>query len=148
MGKCLEDLVCECLQVNYPYIENLLMPIISVTEPNLYTLLQQYVSMTAINMELAWNPITAIVNRFGLAVFVKRVHTYHTIKLKHTLYGIAYSLYKVCVLGGECITALTSSNCAAICFPPCQNGGLCVLPGTCHCPLKYEGHRCQTLIGE
>ena len=57
-----------------------------------------------------------------------------------------HSFYNVCVLGGGSITAVEIF--AAICFPPCQNGGRCILPGTCACSLEYEGHRCQTLVNK
>ncbi|XP_037350236.2 epidermal growth factor-like protein 7 [Talpa occidentalis] len=33
---------------------------------------------------------------------------------------------------------------AAICQPPCQNGGRCVQPGRCHCPAGWRGATCQT----
>ncbi|XP_045052920.2 epidermal growth factor-like protein 7 isoform X1 [Desmodus rotundus] len=33
---------------------------------------------------------------------------------------------------------------AAICQPPCQNGGSCVQPGRCHCPAGWQGDTCQT----
>ncbi|XP_036892535.1 epidermal growth factor-like protein 7 isoform X5 [Sturnira hondurensis] len=33
---------------------------------------------------------------------------------------------------------------AAICQPPCQNGGSCVQPGRCHCPAGWRGDTCQT----
>ncbi|KAM8943497.1 epidermal growth factor-like protein 7 isoform 2-T3 [Lycaon pictus] len=33
---------------------------------------------------------------------------------------------------------------AAICQPPCQNGGSCVQPGRCHCPAGWQGNTCQT----
>ena len=32
---------------------------------------------------------------------------------------------------------------AAVCYPPCQNGGTCIIPGTCICQLGYDGHRCE-----
>ncbi|XP_059747444.1 epidermal growth factor-like protein 7 isoform X2 [Bos taurus] len=37
---------------------------------------------------------------------------------------------------------------AAICQPPCQNGGSCVLPGRCHCPAGWQGNACQTDVDE
>ncbi|XP_016066525.1 PREDICTED: epidermal growth factor-like protein 7 isoform X2 [Miniopterus natalensis] len=33
---------------------------------------------------------------------------------------------------------------AAICQPPCQNGGSCVQPGRCRCPAGWQGDSCQT----
>uniref|UniRef100_A0A8C0SP98 Epidermal growth factor-like protein 7 n=2 Tax=Canis lupus familiaris TaxID=9615 RepID=A0A8C0SP98_CANLF len=37
---------------------------------------------------------------------------------------------------------------AAICQPPCQNGGSCVQPGRCHCPAGWQGNTCQTDVDE
>ncbi|XP_010849024.1 PREDICTED: uncharacterized protein LOC104996459, partial [Bison bison bison] len=37
---------------------------------------------------------------------------------------------------------------AAICQPPCQNGGSCVQPGRCHCPAGWQGNACQTDVDE
>nr|CAI9707040.1 unnamed protein product [Rangifer tarandus platyrhynchus] len=37
---------------------------------------------------------------------------------------------------------------AAICQPPCQNGGSCVQPGRCHCPAGWRGDACQTDVDE
>ncbi|XP_033102325.1 SCO-spondin-like [Anneissia japonica] len=34
----------------------------------------------------------------------------------------------------------------AICEPECLNGGKCIEPGTCSCPVEYEGARCQDKI--
>ena len=31
----------------------------------------------------------------------------------------------------------------AICSPPCQHGGTCAAPNTCHCPPGWTGHRCD-----
>ena len=32
---------------------------------------------------------------------------------------------------------------AAVCDPPCQNGGQCFLPGQCTCPPGWEGDLCE-----
>lgn len=32
---------------------------------------------------------------------------------------------------------------AAICRPPCENGGECVRPGYCSCRNGFHGDRCQ-----
>ena len=32
---------------------------------------------------------------------------------------------------------------AAVCDPPCENGGLCVRPSVCHCGPHHEGAACQ-----
>ncbi|CAK6433465.1 unnamed protein product [Pipistrellus nathusii] len=37
---------------------------------------------------------------------------------------------------------------AAICQPPCQNGGRCVQPGRCRCPAGWQGGSCQTDVDE
>ncbi|XP_063000746.1 epidermal growth factor-like protein 7 isoform X1 [Elgaria multicarinata webbii] len=36
----------------------------------------------------------------------------------------------------------------AICRPPCQNGGKCVLPNRCTCPFGWAGRDCQTDVDE
>ncbi|XP_046519341.1 epidermal growth factor-like protein 7 isoform X13 [Equus quagga] len=36
----------------------------------------------------------------------------------------------------------------AVCQPPCQNGGVCVQPGRCHCPAGWRGDTCQTDVDE
>ncbi|XP_012884909.1 PREDICTED: epidermal growth factor-like protein 7 isoform X5 [Dipodomys ordii] len=33
---------------------------------------------------------------------------------------------------------------AAICQPPCRNGGHCAQPGRCRCPAGWKGDTCQT----
>ncbi|XP_070107089.1 epidermal growth factor-like protein 7 isoform X14 [Equus przewalskii] len=38
--------------------------------------------------------------------------------------------------------------CGAVCQPPCQNGGVCVQPGRCHCPAGWRGDTCQTDVDE
>ncbi|XP_070107116.1 epidermal growth factor-like protein 7 isoform X27 [Equus przewalskii] len=35
-----------------------------------------------------------------------------------------------------------------VCQPPCQNGGVCVQPGRCHCPAGWRGDTCQTDVDE
>ncbi|XP_077004947.1 epidermal growth factor-like protein 7 isoform X2 [Tamandua tetradactyla] len=37
---------------------------------------------------------------------------------------------------------------AAICQPPCQNGGSCVQPGRCQCPTGWQGDTCQADVDE
>ncbi|XP_058158673.1 epidermal growth factor-like protein 7 isoform X2 [Dasypus novemcinctus] len=37
---------------------------------------------------------------------------------------------------------------AAVCQPPCQNGGSCVQPGRCRCPAGWQGNTCQTDVDE
>ena len=38
-------------------------------------------------------------------------------------------------------------DCQAVCLPDCQNGGVCIRPGVCHCPATWEGARCQRSKG-
>ena len=33
---------------------------------------------------------------------------------------------------------------AAVCHPPCKNGGNCTQPGYCTCESNWEGVRCET----
>uniref|UniRef100_A0A2K6FJ90 Epidermal growth factor-like protein 7 n=1 Tax=Propithecus coquereli TaxID=379532 RepID=A0A2K6FJ90_PROCO len=37
---------------------------------------------------------------------------------------------------------------AAVCQPPCQNGGSCVQPGRCRCPAGWQGDTCQSDVDE
>ncbi|TNM92220.1 hypothetical protein fugu_019232 [Takifugu bimaculatus] len=36
----------------------------------------------------------------------------------------------------------------AVCVKPCVNGGTCVRPNLCACPLGWKGYRCQTDVDE
>ncbi|XP_017655807.1 epidermal growth factor-like protein 7 isoform X6 [Nannospalax galili] len=48
-------------------------------------------------------------------------------------------------LPGACGAGEGSGCCArAICQPPCGNGGSCIEPGRCHCPVGWQGDTCQT----
>ncbi|XP_076793774.1 epidermal growth factor-like protein 7 isoform X6 [Arvicanthis niloticus] len=38
--------------------------------------------------------------------------------------------------------------CGAVCQPPCGNGGSCVRPGQCRCPVGWQGDTCQTDVDE
>lgn len=49
-----------------------------------------------------------------------------------------------CCPGWKRARGLPGACGAAICQPPCQNGGLCVQPGRCHCPAGWQGGSCQT----
>ncbi|XP_032492246.1 epidermal growth factor-like protein 7 isoform X5 [Phocoena sinus] len=52
-----------------------------------------------------------------------------------------------CCPGWKRTSGLPGSCGAAICQPPCQNGGSCVQPGRCHCPAGWQGDTCQTGVG-
>ncbi|XP_076613864.1 epidermal growth factor-like protein 7 [Chaetodon auriga] len=42
-----------------------------------------------------------------------------------------------------------SHNCnQAVCGQPCVNGGICLRPNQCACPLGWTGHQCQTDVDE
>uniref|UniRef100_A0A4X1SEZ7 Epidermal growth factor-like protein 7 n=1 Tax=Sus scrofa TaxID=9823 RepID=A0A4X1SEZ7_PIG len=49
-----------------------------------------------------------------------------------------------CCPGWKRTSGLPGACGAAICHPPCQNGGSCVRPGRCHCPAGWRGDTCQT----
>ncbi|KAB0392266.1 hypothetical protein E2I00_006834, partial [Balaenoptera physalus] len=49
-----------------------------------------------------------------------------------------------CCPGWKRTSGLPGSCGAAVCQPPCQNGGSCVQPGRCHCPAGWRGDTCQT----
>lgn len=43
------------------------------------------------------------------------------------------------------MTELVSSGFfAALCKRNCLNGGRCIAPGKCRCPLSYFGQRCES----
>ncbi|XP_012913975.1 epidermal growth factor-like protein 7 isoform X3 [Mustela putorius furo] len=48
-----------------------------------------------------------------------------------------------CCPGWKRTSGLPRACGAAICRPPCQNGGTCVQPGRCHCPAGWRGDTCQ-----
>ncbi|XP_066222818.1 epidermal growth factor-like protein 7 [Saccopteryx leptura] len=53
-----------------------------------------------------------------------------------------------CCPGWRRTSGLPGACAAAICQPPCQNGGSCVQPGRCHCPAGWMGDTCQTDVDE
>uniref|UniRef100_A0A8D1KU38 Epidermal growth factor-like protein 7 n=1 Tax=Sus scrofa TaxID=9823 RepID=A0A8D1KU38_PIG len=53
-----------------------------------------------------------------------------------------------CCPGWKRTSGLPGACGAAICHPPCQNGGSCVRPGRCHCPAGWRGDTCQTDVDE
>ncbi|XP_017655808.1 epidermal growth factor-like protein 7 isoform X7 [Nannospalax galili] len=50
----------------------------------------------------------------------------------------------VCCPGWKRTSGLPGACGAAICQPPCGNGGSCIEPGRCHCPVGWQGDTCQT----
>ncbi|XP_004423701.1 epidermal growth factor-like protein 7 isoform X1 [Diceros bicornis minor] len=53
-----------------------------------------------------------------------------------------------CCPGWKRTSGLPGACGAAVCQPPCQNGGSCVQPGRCHCPAGWRGDTCQTDVDE
>uniref|UniRef100_A0A9L0SRW5 Epidermal growth factor-like protein 7 n=1 Tax=Equus caballus TaxID=9796 RepID=A0A9L0SRW5_HORSE len=53
-----------------------------------------------------------------------------------------------CCPGWKRTSGLPGACGAAVCQPPCQNGGVCVQPGRCHCPAGWRGDTCQTDVDE
>ncbi|XP_074546964.1 epidermal growth factor-like protein 7 [Halichoeres trimaculatus] len=73
-----------------------------------------------------------------------------------TVYSVAYRqvsrsappsrFYPECCPGWR---RLHSHNCnQAVCGQPCMNGGTCLRPNQCACPLGWTGHQCQTDVDE
>ncbi|XP_058528980.1 epidermal growth factor-like protein 7 isoform X2 [Ochotona princeps] len=72
-----------------------------------------------------------------------------------TLYRTAYRRSSAparpryaCCPGWQRTSRLPGVCAAAVCQPPCQNGGSCVQPGQCHCPAGWQGDTCQTDVDE
>ncbi|XP_021117381.1 epidermal growth factor-like protein 7 isoform X4 [Heterocephalus glaber] len=53
-----------------------------------------------------------------------------------------------CCPGWKRTGGLPGACAAAICQPPCGNGGSCVRPGRCHCPAGWQGNTCHTDVDE
>ncbi|XP_069330911.1 epidermal growth factor-like protein 7 isoform X4 [Eulemur rufifrons] len=49
-----------------------------------------------------------------------------------------------CCPGWKRTRGLPGACGAAVCQPPCQNGGSCVQPGHCRCPAGWQGDTCQS----
>ncbi|XP_037608223.1 epidermal growth factor-like protein 7 isoform X1 [Sebastes umbrosus] len=73
-----------------------------------------------------------------------------------TVYSVAYRqvsraappshFYSECCPGWQ---RFHSHNCnQAVCGQPCVNGGTCLRPDRCACPLGWTGHQCQTDVDE
>ncbi|KAK5901205.1 hypothetical protein CgunFtcFv8_026100 [Champsocephalus gunnari] len=96
--------------------------------------------------------------------YIAAVHTpYITLCQGHrlcstykTVYSVAYrqvsraapssGFYSECCPGWR---RFHSHDCnRAVCGPPCENGGACLRPNQCACPLGWTGHQCQTDVDE
>ncbi|XP_032117723.1 epidermal growth factor-like protein 7 isoform X1 [Sapajus apella] len=53
-----------------------------------------------------------------------------------------------CCPGWKRTSGLPGACGAAICQPPCRNGGSCVQPGHCRCPAGWQGDTCQSDVDE
>ncbi|XP_074250590.1 epidermal growth factor-like protein 7 isoform X5 [Saimiri boliviensis] len=53
-----------------------------------------------------------------------------------------------CCPGWKRTSGLLGACGAAICQPPCRNGGSCVQPGHCRCPAGWQGDTCQSDVDE
>ncbi|XP_052037871.1 epidermal growth factor-like protein 7 isoform X2 [Apodemus sylvaticus] len=53
-----------------------------------------------------------------------------------------------CCPGWKRTSGLPGACGAAICQPPCGNGGSCIRPGHCRCPVGWGGDTCQTDVDE
>ncbi|XP_069871178.1 epidermal growth factor-like protein 7 isoform X2 [Dipodomys merriami] len=53
-----------------------------------------------------------------------------------------------CCPGWKRTSGLPGACEAAICQPPCRNGGHCAQPGRCRCPAGWKGDTCQTDVDE
>ncbi|XP_062041324.1 epidermal growth factor-like protein 7 isoform X1 [Lepus europaeus] len=53
-----------------------------------------------------------------------------------------------CCPGWKRSSGLPGACAAAVCQPPCRNGGSCVRPGRCRCPAGWRGDTCQTDVDE
>ncbi|XP_057581000.1 epidermal growth factor-like protein 7 isoform X1 [Hippopotamus amphibius kiboko] len=97
--------------------------------------------------------------------FVQRVYQpflttcdgYRACSTYRTLYRTAYRRSPgpaaarpryACCPGWKRTSGLPGACAAAICQPPCQNGGSCVQPGRCHCPAGWRGDTCQTDVDD
>ncbi|XP_011840473.1 PREDICTED: epidermal growth factor-like protein 7 isoform X3 [Mandrillus leucophaeus] len=49
-----------------------------------------------------------------------------------------------CCPGWKRTSGLPGACGAAICQPPCRNGGSCIQPGRCRCPAGWQGDTCQS----
>ncbi|XP_010371018.1 epidermal growth factor-like protein 7 isoform X3 [Rhinopithecus roxellana] len=70
-----------------------------------------------------------------------------------TIYRIAYRRSPglaparpryTCCPGWKRTSGLPGACGAAICQPPCRNGGSCIQPGRCRCPAGWQGDICQS----
>ncbi|XP_076793772.1 epidermal growth factor-like protein 7 isoform X3 [Arvicanthis niloticus] len=97
--------------------------------------------------------------------FVQRVYQpylttcdgHRTCSTYRTIYRTAYRRspgltptrpHYACCPGWKRTSGLPGACGAAVCQPPCGNGGSCVRPGQCRCPVGWQGDTCQTDVDE
>ncbi|XFG05585.1 hypothetical protein AB1E19_009209 [Capra hircus] len=89
--------------------------------------------------------------------FLTTCDGYRACSTYRTLYRTAYRRHPgpaparpryACCPGWKRTGGVPGACGAAICQPPCQNGGSCVQPGRCHCPAGWQGDACQTDVDE
>lgn len=71
----------------------------------------------------------------------RRLHSHHCNQGNQTR-GITVLCISKSEYLSKCVTIEISL--AAICVKPCVNGGTCVRPNLCACPLGWKGYQCQT----
>ncbi|XP_036972534.1 epidermal growth factor-like protein 7 [Acanthopagrus latus] len=88
--------------------------------------------------------------------YITLCHGHRLCSTYKTVYSVAYRqvsratppshFYPECCPGWQ---RFHSHNCnQAVCGQPCVNGGTCLRPDQCACPLGWTGHRCQTDVDE
>uniref|UniRef100_A0A671WEG6 EGF-like-domain, multiple 7 n=1 Tax=Sparus aurata TaxID=8175 RepID=A0A671WEG6_SPAAU len=88
--------------------------------------------------------------------YITLCHGHRLCSTYKTVYSVAYRqvsraappshFYPECCPGWQ---RFHSHNCnQAVCGQPCVNGGTCLRPNQCACPLGWTGHRCQTDVDE
>ncbi|CAH6788751.1 epidermal growth factor-like protein 7 [Phodopus roborovskii] len=100
-----------------------------------------------------------------LESFVQRVYQpflttcdgHRTCSTYRTIYRTAYRRspgptptrpHYACCPGWKRTNGLPGACGAAMCQPPCGNGGSCIRPGHCRCPVGWQGDTCQIDVDE